>query len=103
MESCNRILRNDVASTTELLAADLNRLTKDTAGLRGDVSALASSLQQQQHELGSLAPRVNRLEALESSNPPASLRLVSALEGKVDNMAAQQVGGGVRAGWVGPD
>lgn len=62
--------------------------------MRSDVSSLSGGLQQQQHELGVLQPRVSRLEALESSNPRASLRLVKALEGKLDNLAAQQVGDG---------
>jgi hypothetical protein len=52
---------------------------------------VAGALQQQQHELGVVQPRLSRLEALESSNPRASLRLVTALEGKLDNLSAQQV------------
>lgn len=82
---------SELASTTEMLATDAGRLGKELAVVRSDVSTLAGGLQQQQHEVGVLAPRVTRLESLESSNPRASLRLVSALEGKVDNLAAQQV------------
>jgi len=66
--------------------------------VRADVSALAGGLQQQQHELGVLQPRLGRLEALESSNPRASLRLVTALEGKLDNLSAQQVRAPLLAG-----
>lgn len=91
VDTAGRHLRGDLASTTELLAADISKLVQEAAAVKGDVSTLAGGLQQQQHELGLVVPRVNRLEALESSNPRASLRLVSALEGKVDNLAAQQV------------
>jgi hypothetical protein len=93
VDASSRAVRADVAATTELLAADLARVSKEAAALRGSLSGVASGMQQQQHELGMLAPRVGRLEALESSTPRASLRLATALEAKVDNMAAQQVRG----------
>ena len=94
VEAATRNLQHELSSTTELLAADAGRLSREVAAVRSDVSSLSGGLQQQQHELGVLQPRVSRLEALESSNPRASLRLVTALEGKLDNLAAQQVGGG---------
>lgn len=92
VDATGRVLQQDLASTTELLASDAARLSREVAAVRGDLSGLAGGLQQQQHELGVLNPRLTRLEGLEASNPRASLRLVSALEGKVDNVAAQQVG-----------
>lgn len=90
-ESCSRSLRADVASTTGLLAADLACLGKEAAAMRGDLSALAGGLQQQQRELGLLSPRLGRLEALEAAGPRASLNLVTALESKVDALVAQEV------------
>lgn len=93
VEHAGRALRHDVAATSELLAADLGRANKEAADLRANASALGGGLQQAQAELCALGARVGRLEGLESSNPRASLRLVAALEGKVDNLAAQQVSG----------
>lgn len=93
VDAASRNLQHELSATTELLAADAGRLSRELAGVRADVSSLAGGLQQQQHELGVLQPRVSRLETLESSNPRASLRLVTALEGKLDNLAAQQVRG----------
>jgi hypothetical protein len=84
-------MQHELSATTELLAADTGRISRDLAAVRADVATLGAGLQQQQHELGVLQPRLGRLEALESTNPRASLRLVTALEGKVDNLAAQQV------------
>lgn len=93
VDGVSRALQHELSSTTELLASDAGRLSKELAAVRGDVATVAGALQQQQHELGVVKPRVSRLESLESSNPRASLRLVTALEGKVDNLAAQQVRG----------
>jgi hypothetical protein len=93
VDAASRNLQHELSATTELLAADAGRLSRELAGVRADVSSLAGGLQQQQHELGVLQPRVGRLETLESSNPRASLRLVTALEGKLDNLAAQHVRG----------
>lgn len=99
VDGVSRALQHELSSTTELLASDAGRLSKELAAVRGDVATVAGALQQQQHELGVVQPRVSRLESLESSNPRASLRLVTALEGKVDNLAAQQVGvGGSKRG-----
>jgi hypothetical protein len=91
VDAASRTLQHELSSTTELLASDTGRLNKELAAVRGDVAAVAGAVQQQQHELGVVQPRLSRLEALESSNPRASLRLVTALEGKLDNLAAQQV------------
>lgn len=91
VEAASRAMQHELSSTTELLAADTGRISRDLAAVRADVSTLGAGLQQQQHELGVLQPRLGRLEALEFTNPRASLRLVTALEGKVDNLAAQQV------------
>jgi hypothetical protein len=97
VEATSRALQHELSSTTELLAADTARISRDLAAVRANVSTLGAGLQQQQHELGVLQPRLGRLEGLESTNPRASLRLVTALEGKVDNLAAQQVR---HTGWL---
>lgn len=42
--------------------------------------------------MSTLEPRVSRLEASEAASPKAPIRLVAALEDKMENMAGQQVG-----------
>jgi hypothetical protein len=51
----------------------------------------AAGLKRSEAELAALGSRLGRLEASEASNPKASLRLVSALEDKMESVAAQQV------------
>jgi hypothetical protein len=51
----------------------------------------AAGLKRSEAELASLGSRLGRLEGSEASNPKASMRLVSALEDKMDSLAAQQV------------
>jgi hypothetical protein len=55
------------------------------------VALPAAGLKRSEAELAALGSRLGRLEGCEASNPKASMRLVSALEDKMDSLAAQQV------------
>ncbi|WIA41747.1 hypothetical protein OEZ86_009090 [Tetradesmus obliquus] len=83
-------LRRDFTSTADMLAADLSRLAKDGASLRGDVCSIAAGLKRSEADLAALGSRLGRMEVGEASNPKASLRLLSALEDKIESAAAQQ-------------
>eukprot|EP00775_Hariotina_reticulata_P013626 gene13626-13752_t len=83
-------LRASFTSTADVLAGDIGRLAKEGAAVRADVSAVAGLVKRTEADLGGLATRLGRLEATEVSNPKASVRLVSALEDKMDNLAAVQ-------------
>lgn len=84
-------LRRDFTNTADLLVADLARLAKDGAALRTDVCSIAASLKRSEADVAALGSRLARLESSEASNPKASVRLVSALEDKMESLAAQQV------------
>lgn len=61
----------------------------------------AAGLKRSEAELAALGSRLGRLEGMEASNPRASLRLVSALEDKMESMAAAQVHPRCSAVWAG--
>lgn len=85
-------LRHDFTSTADLLAGDITKLAKEGATLRADVSAVAGLVKRNEMELASIGTRLGRLESSEANNPKASMRLVAALEDKMESLAAQQVG-----------
>lgn len=84
-------LRRDFTSTADMLAGDVSRLAKEGATLRADVSSVAGAVKRNEMELAGTSSRLGRLESNDANNPKASMRLVAALEDKMESLAAQQV------------
>eukprot|EP00878_Enallax_costatus_P044310 GHUV01052793.1.p1 GENE.GHUV01052793.1~~GHUV01052793.1.p1 ORF type:complete len:115 (+),score=35.39 GHUV01052793.1:238-582(+) len=84
-------LRRDFTSTADMLAGDVSRLAKESATLLADVSSVAGLVKRNEVELAGMGTRLGRLESNEANNPKASMRLVAALEDKMESLAAQQV------------
>lgn len=84
-------LRHDFMTTTDGLAGDISHLAREGATLRADVSAIAGLVKRNELDLTTLSTSLSRLENSETNNPKASMRLVAALEDKMESLAAQQV------------
>lgn len=85
-------LRHELNTMNTTLASDVSCMAKDAVLLRADVSTIANLAKKIDADMACLEPRVSRLEANEFT-PKASLRLVQALEDKVENILTQQVCG----------
>jgi len=62
VERGNSELRASFISTTDVLAGDIDRLAKEGAAVRADVSAVAGLVKRTEADLSSLVTRVGRLE-----------------------------------------
>ncbi|GBF93832.1 hypothetical protein Rsub_06831 [Raphidocelis subcapitata] len=83
-------LRRDAAAQGALLAGDLGRLARDAAALRAEVAAASNLAKKVDADVAALEPRVARAEAEEAAAPKAPLRLVAALEERLEGLAGQQ-------------
>jgi hypothetical protein len=82
-------LQADLTVVTDQLAADMARLTREGAAARTEAAAASGLAHRGGAEMIDLGQRLARLEALETAESRAPLRIVSGIEGRMEGIVAQ--------------